>query len=116
MNGKLRFGGTMELTGMDESINPIRVRGIIEAVQRYYPQFGEQDFAGIEPWCGLRPCTPDGLPYVGRTRAAQNLVVAAGHAMLGITLGPITGRIAADVLHGTPAKYDLAALSPDRYH
>ena len=116
MNGKLRFGGTMELAGMDESINPIRVRGIIEAVQRYYPQFGEQDFAGIEPWRGLRPCTPDGLPYVGRTRAAQNLVVAAGHAMLGITLGPITGRIAADVLQGTPAKYDLAALSPDRYH
>jgi len=116
MNGRLRFGGTMELAGMDESINPIRVRGIIDAVQRYYPEFGPQDFAGIEPWRGLRPCTPDGLPYVGRTRAAPNLVVAAGHAMLGITLGPVTGRIAADALQGAPPKYDLAALSPDRYH
>ncbi len=116
MNGKLRFGGTMELAGMDESINPIRVRGIIDAVQRYYPEFGPQDFDGIEPWRGLRPCTPDGLPYVGRTRAAPNLVVAAGHAMLGITLGPVTGRIAADVLQGAAPKYDLAALSPDRYH
>src|SRR5437763_9987440 len=55
MNGKLRFGGTMELAGIDESINPIRVRGIIDAVKRYYPQFTDQDFAGIEPWRGLRP-------------------------------------------------------------
>jgi len=116
MNGTLRFGGTMELAGMDESINPIRVRGIIDAVQRYYPEFGPQDFEGIKPWRGLRPCTPDGVPYVGRTRAKENLVVAAGHAMLGITLGPITGRIAADLLQGTVPKYDLAALSPDRYH
>src|SRR6185312_12607582 len=109
MNGKLRFGGTMELAGIDESVNPVRVRGIIEAVKRYYPEFSDQDFAGIEPWRGLRPCTPDGLPYVGRTRAAPNLVVAAGHAMLGITLGPVTGRIAADALQGAPPKYDLAA-------
>ncbi len=116
MNGRLRFGGTMELAGMDESINPVRVRGIIDAVQRYYPEFGPQDFDGIEPWRGLRPCTPDGVPYVGRTRAAPNLVVAAGHAMLGITLGPVTGRIATDLLQGTAPKYDLAALSPDRYH
>jgi len=116
MNGRLRFGGTMELAGMDESINPIRVRGIIDAVQRYYPEFAPQDFEGIKPWRGLRPCTPDGVPYVGRTRAKENLVVAAGHAMLGITLGPITGRIAADLLQGTAPKYDLAALSPDRYH
>lgn len=116
MNGRLRFGGTMELAGMDESINPIRVRGIIDAVQRYYPEFGPQDFEGIKPWRGLRPCTPDGVPYVGRTRAKENLIVAAGHAMLGITLGPITGRIAADLLQDTAPKYDLAALSPDRYH
>jgi hypothetical protein len=54
MDGKLRFGGTMELAGIDESINPIRVRGIIDAAKRYYPQFTDQDFAGIEPWRGLR--------------------------------------------------------------
>jgi D-amino-acid dehydrogenase len=116
MSGKLRFGGTMELAGIDESINPIRVRGIIEAVKRYYPEFSDQDFAGIEPWRGLRPCTPDGLPYVGRTAKAQNLVVAAGHAMMGISLAPITAKLAADAIDGAPAARDVALLSPDRFH
>src|SRR5438445_1202457 len=91
MNGQLRFGGPMELAGLDESINPIRVRGIIDAVQRYYPEFDPQDFDGIQPWRGLRPCTPDGLPYLGRSARAPNLVVATGHAMMGVSLGPITG-------------------------
>lgn len=115
MNGKLRFGGTMELAGIDESVNPIRVRGIIDAVKRYYPEFTDQDFAGIEPWRGLRPCTPDGLPYVGRTKRAANLVVAAGHAMMGVSLAPITAKIAADAIEGAPAAADLALLSPDRF-
>ena len=112
MNGSLRFGGTMELAGLDESINPIRVRGIIEAVQRYYPDFSSQDFNGVQPWRGLRPCTPDGLPYVGRTARAQNLVVATGHAMMGVSLGPVTGRLVAGVLAGEKSH---KLLSPDRY-
>jgi D-amino-acid dehydrogenase len=112
MNGALRFGGTMELAGLDESINPIRVRGIIDAVQRYFPDFRAQDFEGIQPWRGLRPCTPDGLPYVGRTARVPNLVVATGHAMMGVSLGPVTGRLVADVLDGVPGP---AQLSPDRY-
>jgi len=116
MNGSLRFGGTMELAGMDESINPIRVRGIIDAVQRYYPDFGPQDFEGVEPWRGLRPCTPDGLPYLGRTAKLKNLVVAAGHAMLGVSLAPATARIVADALDGAPPHANAALLSPDRYH
>ena len=112
MNGSVRFGGTMELAGMDESINPIRVRGIINAVQRYYPDFTPQDFDGVQPWRGLRPCTPDGLPYVGRTARAQNLVIATGHAMMGVSLGPVTGRLVAGVLAGEKSH---KLLSPDRY-
>lgn len=116
MNGKLRFGGTMELAGIDETINSIRVRGIIDAAKRYYPEFTDQDFSGIEPWRGLRPCTPDGLPYVGRTARAQNLVVAAGHAMQGISLAPITAQLAANAIDGVPPASDLALLSPDRFN
>jgi D-amino-acid dehydrogenase len=115
MNGALRFGGTMELAGLDESINPIRVRGIIDAVQRYFPDFGPGDFEGIQPWRGLRPCTPDGLPYVGRTARAPNLVVATGHAMMGVSLAPVTGRIVAAILDGEQPPID-DMLSPDRYH
>lgn len=116
INGALRFGGTMELAGLNEDINPVRVRGIAEAAARYYPELTPGDFAGIRPWRGLRPCSPDGLPYVGRPRALSNLVVATGHAMLGVTLGPITGRLCAQILSGEQPGVDLALLSPDRYH
>ena len=102
--------------GLNEDVIPARVRGIIDAVQRYYPDLRSDDFDGIEPWRGLRPCSPDGLPYLGRTARYDNLVVATGHAMMGITLGPITGRLAADILSGEQPEMDLALLSPDRYH
>jgi len=116
IGGAVRFGGTMELAGLNEDINPIRVRGIIEAVPRYYPDIKPADFDGIRPWRGLRPCTPDGLPYLGRAGGYANLLVAAGHAMMGVSLGPITGRLAAGLLEREPPEMDLSLLSPDRYH
>jgi D-amino-acid dehydrogenase len=116
MGGALRFAGTMEIAGLNEDVNPARVRGIIDAVQRYYPDLKSSDFERVAPWRGLRPCSPDGLPYLGRTARYDNLVVATGHAMMGVTLGPITGRLAADILSGEQPGMDLALLSPDRYH
>jgi len=115
LGGALRFGGTMEIAGLDESINPARVRGIVKAVPRFYPEFSIEDFEGIRPWCGLRPCSPDGLPYVGRARRFQNVSVAAGHAMLGLSLGPITGKLMAEVLSDERPSIDIALLDPDRY-
>jgi len=116
LGGAIRFGGTMELAGLNEDINPIRVRGIIDAVPRYYPDIKRADFDGVKPWRGLRPCTPDGLPYLGRTARYSNLLVSAGHAMMGVSLGPITGLLAAQMLCGEKPALDLALLSPDRYH
>ena len=115
MGRTLRFGGTMEIAGLDETINPVRVRGIIDAVPRYYPRFAADDFAGIQPWRGLRPCSPDGLPYVGRTAGHDNLTIATGHAMMGLSLGPITGKLVAEVLSGERPSIDLSLLDPDRY-
>lgn len=115
MGRSLRIGGTMELTGIDTSVNPARVRGIVKAVPQYFPDFAASDFEGVPAWCGLRPCSPDGLPYVGRTGRFRNLTVATGHSMMGVSLAPITGRLVADVLSGTPPAIDIAALSPDRY-
>lgn len=112
----LRFGGTMEIAGLNETVNPIRVRAIVDAVQRYYPDITPADFDGIEPWRGLRPCSPDGLPYLGRAGRYANLVIAAGHAMMGLSLGPITGQLAAQILSGEAPSIDLSLLSPDRYH
>lgn len=115
MGSTLRFGGTMEIAGLNEDINPVRVQGIIKSVPRYYPAFKPADFDGIQPWRGLRPCSPDGLPYIGRTRAHANLIVATGHAMMGLSLGPITGLLVADLVSGTRPSIDLSLLSPDRY-
>ncbi len=115
MGGRLRFGGTMEIAGLNEAINPIRIRGIVKAVPKYYPEFQEADFAEIKAWRGLRPCSPDGLPYLGRTSKFSNLILATGHAMMGLSLGPITGQLVADLVTGEPPKIDLTLLSPDRY-
>ena len=115
MGGSLRFGGTMEIAGLSESINPRRVQGIINSVPRYFPDFTPEDFAGIQPWSGLRPCSPDGLPYVGRFAAYDNLSTATGHAMMGLSLGPITGKLMAEMLSGGTTTPDLTLLSPDRY-
>jgi D-amino-acid dehydrogenase len=111
----LRFGGTMQLGELNQSIDPVRVGGIIKSIPKYFPRFRPQHFEGIEPWCGLRPVSPDGLPYIGRTRAWQNLVVATGHAMMGLSLGPITGELVSQILHGKPTSYTIDRLSPDRY-
>ena len=115
MGGTLRFGGTMEIAGLNEDINPVRVQGIIKSVAKYYPKFTPEDFAGIQPWRGLRPCSPDGLPYLGRTAKFSNLSIATGHAMMGLSLGPITGKLMAEILSGEKPSIAIDALNPDRY-
>ena len=115
MGTSLRFGGTMEIAGLNEDINPVRIRGIIKAVPKYFPKFTMEDFAGIQPWRGLRPCSPDGMPYLGRTAKYSNLILATGHAMMGISLSPITGKIVSELVSGEKPTFDLSLLSPDRY-
>ncbi|MBG87236.1 MAG: FAD-dependent oxidoreductase [Verrucomicrobiales bacterium] len=115
MGNALRFGGTMEIAGLDTSINPQRIRGIIKAAPKYFPQFKSEHFEGIKPWAGLRPCSPDGLPYIGPTRTVKNLLIATGHAMLGLSLAPSTGQVISDLVSGRTPKFDLRLLSPGRY-
>jgi D-amino-acid dehydrogenase len=115
MGGSLRFGGTMEIAGLDETISERRVRGIIQAARQYYPEFQSEDFAGVRPWCGLRPCSPDGMPYLGRTTRYHNLVIATGHAMMGLSLGAISGQIVTRLVSEESPEFDLGLLSPDRY-
>ncbi len=115
MGDTLRFGGTMEIAGLNEDINPVRVRGIIKAAVKYFPKFALEDFAGIQPWRGLRPCSPDGLPYLGRTAQFSNLTIATGHAMMGLSLGPVTGRLVSEMVSGEKPSLDLTLLNPDRY-
>lgn len=115
MGASLRIGGTMELGGVNDRINGRRVQGIIKAVPNYYPDFSPSDFEGIQPWYGLRPCSPDGLPYLGRTKKWSNLILATGHAMMGLSLGPITGQLVASLIESETPAIPLDLLSPDRF-
>lgn len=116
MNGKLRFGGTMELTGIDTSINERRVRGIVKSALQYFPSFKAEDFSALPAWSGMRPCSPDGLPYLGRTSRLSNLTVACGHAMMGLSLAPISGKIVSELLSGDQPAMCSKLLSPDRFN
>jgi D-amino-acid dehydrogenase len=115
MGDSLRFAGTMEVGGLGSEINPARVRGIIKAATRYFPDFKISDFDGIEPWVGLRPVSPDGMPYLGKVPNLDNLVVATGHAMMGLSLAPITGKLVTEILTKRPTSIGIRALAPDRF-
>jgi D-amino-acid dehydrogenase len=117
MGGKLRVGGTMEICGTDLSVSRKRVQGIIESFCKFFPAFKPTDFEGIEPWSGLRPCTPDGLPCIGPVHGFHNVTVATGHAMLGLSLGPVTGNLVADLITQDKPELDieLPKLAPNRF-
>ena len=114
MGGVLRVGGTMEIGAFDTRINPPRIEGIVRSFTRGFPAFEPRDFSGVTPWSGLRPLSHDGLPHVGRFAQYANLAVATGHAMLGVSLAPITGRLIAQLLSGEPTAIDLSPLRPGR--
>ncbi len=115
MGGSLRVGGTMEIAGLDESINPRRVQGIVNSACRYYTALAPEDFKNVPVWRGLRPVSPDGLPYVGRFARYTNLSVAAGHAMLGLSLGPATGLLMSEVLSAEAPSLEMNLLDPQRF-
>lgn len=115
MGETLRFAGTLQLAGIDSSIDERRVQALIDAIPRYYPEFTAHDFDGVQPWSGLRPCSPDGLPYIGRARRYENVLVAAGHAMMGISLAPGTGLVVSEVLAGRRPSAPMERFDPDRF-
>lgn len=113
MGDRLRYAGTLELAGLDLSVSPRRVEAIKRAARTYLRDPGAP--LSAEPWAGLRPCSPDGLPIVGRVPGLENAVIATGHAMIGISLGPITGRLVSEIVAGVPTSLDVTPLSPARF-
>jgi D-amino-acid dehydrogenase len=112
---KMRFGGTMEITSTNTPPKLNRVKGIVEAVKKYFPTF-DIPLPNIEDvWFGYRPCSADGLPYVGRTKKCTNLIMATGHAMVGMSLGAATGKIVAEIIQEQQPSIDIAIYNPERF-
>jgi D-amino-acid dehydrogenase len=112
---KVRFGGTMEITPANTHINMNRVRGIHTAISRYYTNFQCPLPKQEEVWSGLRPCSPDGLPYIGFTQRWSNVLFGTGHSMMGVSLAPATGKVLTELLLNRKESVVVDAFSPDRY-
>jgi len=115
MGSTLRFGGTMEITGVDHTINMKRVQGIVNTANEFYPEMKLQTPFIDKIWHGLRPCSPDGLPYIGRTKKFSNLILATGHSMLGVSLGPGTGKLISEIVDEKQSSMDLKIFDPERF-
>ena len=69
----------------------------------------------IEQWTSLRPMTYDDLPIIDRAPSQENLIIATGHGMLGLTLATGTGKIVCDMVHGKTPEIDITPFSISRF-
>jgi len=115
MGNQIRFGGTMEIGPINHKINMNRVQGIVESIPKYFPDFKPALPTEKNIWHGFRPCSPDGLPYIGRVKGLDNLVIAGGHGMMGLSLGPATGKIVSEILAETKTSMPIGPFAADRY-
>jgi D-amino-acid dehydrogenase len=111
----LRIGGTMELSGINNKVLVKRMQGIYESATNFYPGLKINFPATDQIWNGLRPVTPDGLPYIGRTNAYSNVIVAGGHAMLGISQGTGTGLLVSQLVENKKTEIDISAFALNRF-
>lgn len=115
MGPDLRMGGTMEISGLNSPLLIKRAKAIHAASKLYYPNLG-LDFMPVEKiWSGLRPLTPDGLPYIGRHSKFSNLTIAGGHAMLGLSLAAGTGKLVEEIIGKDKTSIKIAAFDVERY-
>ena len=112
---KMRFGGTMEITSTSTPPRLNRVAGIIKTVKKYFPTFEIPMPSKEEVWFGYRPCSADGLPYLGRTKKWSNVIMATGHAMVGMSLGAGTGKLVTEIIQEQKTSIDIDIYNPERF-
>ncbi len=112
---KIRFGGTMEITSTQTPPRMNRVEGLLNAVEQFFPDFKIPVPPVEKIWYGYRPCSADGLPYIGRTKQWKNVVMATGHAMVGLSLGAGTGKLISELINEDIPSMDLTPFDPARF-
>jgi D-amino-acid dehydrogenase len=110
---RLRLCGTLELGSDSTTTSERRLEAIRAAGRRALP--GLDVRKTIQTWAGLRPCTADGVPVIGRSERRDNLVVAAGHGMWGLVLAPVTGELVAQGVVEQQATLEDPDFAPDRF-
>ncbi len=111
LEGGLRLAGTVELAGLNTTMNEDRCHQLLKGAAEY--------IRGIEKarirstWCGLRPLTAGGLPAIGWADRVDRVFVATGHAMMGFLLGPLTGRLASEAILDGASSIDLTPFNLD---
>ena len=115
MMGSTRFAGTMEFSGSNTLVRKNRVEAIARGAEGFYKNLKITDEEKNKAVSGLRPVSPDGLPFIGRTSKYDNLSIAAGHAMMGWSLGPITGRLITQLITGEKTAVDLKPFCVERF-
>lgn len=113
MNNQIRFSGTMELGPANDKIYSNRVKGIVESIPKYFPDL-QVDYPK-DIWFGYRPCSPDGLPYLGRTSKYSNVSIAGAGGMMGLSLGPAYGKAITALLSNKATETDITGFNPDRF-
>ena len=109
MNTNIRFGGTMEITSTrDTKINQNRLKGIVNTINDFYPELDIKMPKEADTWFGFRPCTPTGMPIIARDSKIKNLILATGHAMMGLSLAPATGKIVTELIAGKSTSVDTS--------
>ena len=114
MNGFTRFAGTMEIAGINQKINKVRVEAIANAVTRFYPELILTQKEKNNAASGLRPISPDGLPYIGKSSKCENLTIATGHAMMGWTMATATGKLVSEIISNKKLSLNINPFHPDR--
>lgn len=113
-SGYTRIAGAMEIGSLSPRIKRKKVEGMVQSTRKYFPGF-TPDIPNPElVWTGFRPCSFDGLPYIGRIHNLENVILATGHSMMGITLAPATGKIVAELVSGDPVSFDISLFKPTR--
>lgn len=108
MGTDIRFGGTMEITHTgDTKINQNRLLGIVNTINAFYPDLNIQQPKEQNTWFGFRPCTPSGLPIITKDKKISNLVLATGHAMMGLSLAPATGKLVCELIGEKALSVDI---------
>lgn len=96
MNGRLRVVGIMEFDQRPDTLNASRIEVLVNQSRQVIKNGNWNNIS--DEWCGPRPMTANGLPLIGRVQGHPELIVATGHNMHGLSLGPITGEIVADLV------------------